>query len=1030
MFLPWIVVGLSPLIAQQEAGLPKLSADAELRLHLPPGSPDVARQRFVVPRPAEGRFAVVARSLDCDVALGLEGAVLDADLGGGFDERRVIADGPDDSATWVVVSGAPLANGADVVVTLVRAGAGAEEDSCFDATAEVDGFARFLERKGAVAEAKLRRALVELAANCAIAQERPAADRAARLFELRCGKEDKAVSELLRLFGLAEATSDPRDRVALLKQAQAHADRCASPLLTASVGAQLGEALKAAGDADGAGRAFAAARPLVRGLEGPVAADVLLRCGRYLLEAAQPDQARSAYEQAVALRRPSRIQRLDLCDRLCDIDLLEGRHTEAVARLRAVESSVASFAPGTLPIEILIDLAQFNYRLGQFAAGEELVGKVLSKMPEGSGPVRGKALLMQSLFREEAGAFEVAAACLDRALVELGGAPGFDADRAACLLDRARLRRLMGRLDLAQQDLDAALKLAGDQRLEIHVYCARDGFASLAMARGDLRSAKRESAVAVDGFRAAGHWDFLIESLLTHAKVELALLEYDAARAAIDEADQLLTRSDVLGARASAKVRARYVEWGRVAQDLALARVDAADEAERSRETAWGLEQADHWRARALLASVAARDPAAGASPEQRVAELRKLLGPSRLLVEYADSSRRLVAYVVSEDALELVDLGATADLEPAVQNYRDQALRNPRADVAAMGADGHQLYDRLLGPILRAASPQPKSIVIVPNERLERFPFQALVVRPAATFRELGFVLDDWPVTYAPSVAVWVALNRRATAHATHRALFVADPDVTSVVADATLRAPAGRATELPLLPKTRDEVMRIAELLTPPDDAGGKEIRDHLLLCGSQHRRNQRLVEKPFELLLGAFASVDYFSDNDLRQFDRIHIATHTDDDPSDPAISGLVLSPGRDGRRLLDFAAIDRLRLDADLVVLSACTTAGGPNVKGEGVQSLARAFLERGARGVVATLSPVEDGEAMDLMKLFYEHLLDTPAPSVPDALAAAQRAIRKSDGTRGAGQIGTSKYRDLAAAHPYSWAQFVFIGDAR
>ena len=83
----WILAASSLLGASQQDELPRLHADAALLLRLQPGSPDAARQSFVVPRPSSGRFEVVARSQDCDVALGPEGRTLDSDLGGGFEPR-------------------------------------------------------------------------------------------------------------------------------------------------------------------------------------------------------------------------------------------------------------------------------------------------------------------------------------------------------------------------------------------------------------------------------------------------------------------------------------------------------------------------------------------------------------------------------------------------------------------------------------------------------------------------------------------------------------------------------------------------------------------------------------------------------------------------------------------------------------------------------------------------------------------------------------------------------------------------------
>lgn len=104
---------------------------------------------------------------------------------------------------------------------------------------------------------------------------------------------------------------------------------------------------------------------------------------------------------------------------------------------------------------------------------------------------------------------------------------------------------------------------------------------------------------------------------------------------------------------------------------------------------------------------------------------------------------------------------------------------------------------------------------------------------------------------------------------------------------------------------------------------------------------------------------------------------------------------------------------MRLDADLVVLSACETALGEEQGGEGISGLSRAFQWAGARSVLASLWTVPDESTADLMKAFYSSV----ARGVPrdEALREAQRAILGRGGD---------------AAHPYFWAAFELFGAPR
>ncbi|HEV2715764.1 MAG TPA: CHAT domain-containing protein, partial [Terriglobales bacterium] len=123
-------------------------------------------------------------------------------------------------------------------------------------------------------------------------------------------------------------------------------------------------------------------------------------------------------------------------------------------------------------------------------------------------------------------------------------------------------------------------------------------------------------------------------------------------------------------------------------------------------------------------------------------------------------------------------------------------------------------------------------------------------------------------------------------------------------------------------------------------------------------------------------------------------------------------LLSDPAHDEDGLLQASEIVQLPLNADLVVLSACDTAVGPLEGQEGISTLSRAFLLAGARSVVSTLWSVQDETTLYLMKTFYSELArDKP---VPDALAAAKRAMLKTFGTEAA---------------PYYWAGFTVEGVA-
>jgi CHAT domain-containing protein len=141
------------------------------------------------------------------------------------------------------------------------------------------------------------------------------------------------------------------------------------------------------------------------------------------------------------------------------------------------------------------------------------------------------------------------------------------------------------------------------------------------------------------------------------------------------------------------------------------------------------------------------------------------------------------------------------------------------------------------------------------------------------------------------------------------------------------------------------------------------------------------------------------------DPSRYRYLHFAAHARVSDRQPKETHVVLSGGN-----LDLAAIRQLRLRADLVTLSACETALGLRVRGEGVIGLPHAFLAAGARGVLVTLWRIGDESAANFMREFYGEL------HAGRSAAEALRLVRQKWIREGG-----------ASAHPARWAPFVLVG---
>ena len=167
----------------------------------------------------------------------------------------------------------------------------------------------------------------------------------------------------------------------------------------------------------------------------------------------------------------------------------------------------------------------------------------------------------------------------------------------------------------------------------------------------------------------------------------------------------------------------------------------------------------------------------------------------------------------------------------------------------------------------------------------------------------------------------------------------------------------------------------------------------------------------------LLGFFANRAAATGPELRQFQIVHFGTHGFIDDDNPELSGLVLSlfdeQGRAQDGYLRLHDIYNMKLPAELVVLSACDSAQGEEVRGEGLVGLVRGFMYAGAKRIMASLWKVDDKPTAELMERFYRHLLQGEAKPAR-ALQLAQLEMLKQQRRRA----------------PYYWAAFVLQGEYR
>jgi CHAT domain-containing protein/tetratricopeptide (TPR) repeat protein len=398
--------------------------------------------------------------------------------------------------------------------------------------------------------------------------------------------------------------------------------------------------------------------------------------------------------------------------------------------------------------------------------------------------------------------------------------------------------------------------------------------------------------------------------------------------------------------------------------------------------------------------------------PLQAIRE--QLLAVDTVLLEYLTGPQQSHLWVASRDGLHHYALPGEDAIRVAVRGlYRSLTAADrlpPNLGIAqrhavlaaADGSASHQAEDlaRTLLPIAPSLLGKG-SILIVGDGPIQLVPF-ALLPAPGDPAHILA---DAHNLAVEPSASVLAQMRRSRAPVTGGRVLVVADPvyslsdprfPIVPQPASAAL-ALAGyrpfiatpldrRLKSLPALPMSRVEAERLVAL------APGRATT--LLDFDATPAAFKHLAENPFSI---------------------IHIATHTLLDDRYPDLSGLVLSlVDRKGRPIDGFVPlldIYQMRLHAHLVVLSACETYIGNDLRGEGLLGLARGFLYAGARQVVASLWKVDDRATAVFMQRFYTALLRDKL-SAPAALKHAQIEMSQ----------------DPAWRSPRYWAGFVLAGD--
>jgi CHAT domain-containing protein len=389
--------------------------------------------------------------------------------------------------------------------------------------------------------------------------------------------------------------------------------------------------------------------------------------------------------------------------------------------------------------------------------------------------------------------------------------------------------------------------------------------------------------------------------------------------------------------------------------------------------------------------------------------EIQDLIDDDSVLLHYFLGDDKSFVWIVANDSIHAVEIANRATIDLATERALSSLRATPVYDPAA-NAEEKDALAKLAGLILEPFVELigDKRLIIVADGALTYLPFQVLPFHRDGVVERLQ---ESREIVALPSMSVLAALRNRQRAEPTKWLAAFADPvfertdprlsgnfggddagSETWADVDRSFLTRSSLAGHLSRLPYTLREANAIAALV--PDEAVSEA--DPLIAVGFDASRDKVLGHA-------------------LEDYRFLHFATHGKVDTEIPALSALVLSrfnengEPQDGYLRLD--DIFSLKLNADLVVLSACETGLGTAILGEGFVGLTQGFLYAGARSLLVSLWDVPDRATAELMTRFYGQILDhglSPAA----ALRNAQRSMSS----------------DRRWSDPYYWGAFILSGD--
>ena len=415
------------------------------------------------------------------------------------------------------------------------------------------------------------------------------------------------------------------------------------------------------------------------------------------------------------------------------------------------------------------------------------------------------------------------------------------------------------------------------------------------------------------------------------------------------------------------------------------------------------------------------------------VKQIQNMLNKHSAMISYCVGNSSITIFVVTKKSFDVFSVPKIKDFDTNLEVLRNAMLPTGKSDRMNYIDLGYSFYIQLF-PFLNQNKAFEKitSLILIPDGQLSTLPFDALLTGQAYVdiadmdyYKDLPYLINQFDISYSYSATLFKNTFSKKTSKNGGSSNLIDWIGMAPVFDSESTAAITEYSSKLKKeIQKSGKDSILIRSFFNPDEDyifpLPGTETEVKELFHSFESNN------KTAEMKLRGDANESFIKSGKLSKYRIIHIATHSLVNTDKPELSCILLSQNKDttiknpsngdlnteqNEGILYQGEILNIRLNSDLVVLSACETGLGKITNGEGIIGLTRALLYAGTKNILVSLWQVSDASTTELMVSFYNNLFQSKSNNYAEALRKAKLQL-----------INGGKF-----AHPYFWSSFVLIG---